>query len=310
MESHIRRHEIRYPRPSDKGLDFDTYSTVVQEVSRSLGIPTGKEPSAPIIRLMELDEDLPAYDESASMSGDKMPYIDKRATPLYLDPATQTWERIEGVQKQVVCNPYKNRDYYKTNRIPFLFLNQCGKFIPIALATPSFVAYGVTENRIVLTFAAQYVGWGNTSGGFEAQWIRPVSGWAYAVPFVGQPTHCRLLRPGTYHVDMRLRIESSYAKHTRIIDGSLVTRSGGTGAIWKVLGAGGGNNANAQAQWTPVVSPEYLDIFWSCIVDITVPPVDIGISTRLTYSGGIAVPPSEEVALSRTSMEIHLIRPV
>lgn len=132
MESYIRRATFREPKPTDRKLDFATYHDIVMAVARSLGIGLNTEPAIPVLRFMELDDDLPPYDESAAADASgNMPYIDKSATVLYYDLEDQFWKRDDTQQKVVVCNPYLGCRYYQGERMMFLYLAQAGKFIPL-----------------------------------------------------------------------------------------------------------------------------------------------------------------------------------
>ena len=129
---HLRKGTFREPKITDPGIHFTTYHATVMAVMRSLGLDITGDQSAPIIRLMELDEDLPGYDESEEKdeeTGNK-PYIDKTATALYFDASAQIWKKDESQQKATVCNPY-TLGYTKGVRMPFLYLAQSEKFIPM-----------------------------------------------------------------------------------------------------------------------------------------------------------------------------------
>ncbi len=80
MENYMRTNALKEPRPTDRKLDFGTYQAVVRAVNR-LGVPLDMPPSETLIQLMELDEDLPAYDENALPVNGVMPWDGKRATP-------------------------------------------------------------------------------------------------------------------------------------------------------------------------------------------------------------------------------------
>lgn len=130
----IRQFTLREPQPTDKKLDFKTYHDLVMAVARTLGIDISGDPTIQPILLMELDEDLPQYDEGATRdaTSGKMPYIDKKGTVLYFDPTTQTWKRDETQQKVTLCNPYEGTSYATGDRVLFRYLQQGAKFVPFA----------------------------------------------------------------------------------------------------------------------------------------------------------------------------------
>ena len=133
MDSYIRHTAFREPKPNDPAIDFATYHDTVMSVARMLGIGLNTEPNIPVLRFMELDDDLPPYDETAEADDEtgNMPYIDKSATVLYYDPADQLWKRDDTQQKVVVCNPYAGF-YPKAGRFLFLWLSQSAKWIPFS----------------------------------------------------------------------------------------------------------------------------------------------------------------------------------
>ncbi len=209
-QSQIRRYTLREPQKTDPFLDFQTYHTLVAAVAQTLGVDIARKDSAPILRLIELDEDLPAYAEDAQKVNGKMPYVDKKGTVLYYDPDTQTWKRDETQQKQVVCNPYKD-EYAKEQRIICLYLAQAGKFVPfsggggagkwmqltsvmtsgtVVQAHPvnwSSTGYGVDEG--VLEDIRDFTGafWGLTGEWLRCQKAQPGSGVAWEVIAPGAP---------------------------------------------------------------------------------------------------------------------------
>jgi hypothetical protein len=130
----IRKFTFKEPKSTDKKLDFDTYHGLVMAVARELGISVEAAQSPPVMRLMELDDDLPAYDpESEDEDGNlDFPYVDKKATPLYYNDTTKTWERDGSQQKVNVCN-HSASTYPKGQRLTFLYLAQCAKWVPFSL---------------------------------------------------------------------------------------------------------------------------------------------------------------------------------
>jgi len=136
----IRRFNLREPKSTDRKLDFTTYHDLVMAVARSLGISLDKEPSIPVIRLMELDEDLPAYDD-----GNPSESTNKKATVLYLDPSTGKWKRDETQKKENVTNPGPT-GYKAETRLLFVYLCQSAKFAPIGVANgESWIEFTPTQ---------------------------------------------------------------------------------------------------------------------------------------------------------------------
>lgn len=129
--NNIRQFNFREPQATDRKPSFQTYHDLVMAVARTLGMDISRDPTIQPILLMELDEDLPPYDESADpdQTTGNMPYIDRKGTVLYFDPQTQTWERDDSQQKETLCN--FTQGYYPVGgRYLFRYLQQGAKFVP------------------------------------------------------------------------------------------------------------------------------------------------------------------------------------
>lgn len=160
----IRKFNLREPRAADRKLDFDTYHDLVMAVARTLGIGLPKGESPTIIRMIELDEDLPAYNEDGEADAEtgNLPHIDKTGTVCYYNETDQLWKRDESQQKVTVCNPYAQFSYSKGTRCPYVYLAQAGKFVPLAGTSTKARKIMVTADAAFsggATFAAHVVEW-------------------------------------------------------------------------------------------------------------------------------------------------------
>jgi len=156
---YIRKYDIPIPGRAPHGApvgirrafqreNIGDLRSLLEGVNESVGIDASVPQQTLIIQLMELDEDLPAYDESATPDDNGvMPWDGKKATPLYWDAAGKKFARIESQQKLNVCNPYELRHYHYHDRVPLLYLPQAVKWVP--------TRYGEESTGVVIANPSQ-----------------------------------------------------------------------------------------------------------------------------------------------------------
>lgn len=157
-------------RARNRAQHFADHQAITEHLAGLTQVPLETEPSVPIIRLMELDEDLP--------NG----AVDKKATPLYWITGTKTFGRIEAHQKTNVCNPYSSANYSSGDRLVLLYLPQAIKWVPISVPNALVASYpaiwGKLESELLPNGSAlivKYLADGTTtSNETERVWAPPL----------------------------------------------------------------------------------------------------------------------------------------